>query len=540
MAELTVPMLNFSTLGDLGNVYRETQNRRTLADLGKGLADGSIDYKQAAGRLASTGNINGVVSLLQLGQKQQENAAASAAINRAADAAFGGQAAPTPSGPTVPNDSNAMPGTVGMNQRLADLSQDFIQDNPGTSLSSGVRSTADQARLYADRANNPNPVAPPGTSRHERGLAVDIGGMNADQRAMLPQYGLAQPVANDPPHVELAQAASAPAIGRIDQTGPTREQIAALAANPATRPLAIDLLKAKMTGAKFKQETDADGNIWNVNLTNGQRTIALKGSEAKNGGLITLGANSEVFDPKTRTVVHKNEISRNALLDEETTAAMAQQYLAGDRTVLQNLGRGAQGAENVVKLRTEIMKQAKLAGMNPAGIVDNFNEQAGKIAGQRAVGTRAANISLAANEANNMIDIAVKASDAVPRTQWMPINRAIQAYQKGSSSPQLASFVAATNSLVNAYVRAVSPTGVPTDSMRQHAYDMLNSAQGPEAYKAVISTMRLEMQAALHAPKQVQHELRSSSQGVITQDQYNALPSGSVFTAPDGTQRVKP
>jgi LAS superfamily LD-carboxypeptidase LdcB len=112
---------------------------------------------------------------------------------------------PTP-GPTIPNDANAFPGQAGMDARLADASQDFIQDNPGTYLSSGVRSTADQARLYADRANNPNPVAVPGTSRHERGLAIDIGGMTPDQRAMLPQYGLAQPVANDPPHVELAQA----------------------------------------------------------------------------------------------------------------------------------------------------------------------------------------------------------------------------------------------------------------------------------------------------------------------------------------------
>ena len=78
----------------------------------------------------------------------------------------------------VPNDSNAIPGTVGMNQTLADRTQDFIQDNPGTSMTSGVRSTADQARLYADRANNPNPVAAPGTSLHEKGLAVDIGGVN--------------------------------------------------------------------------------------------------------------------------------------------------------------------------------------------------------------------------------------------------------------------------------------------------------------------------------------------------------------------------
>lgn len=41
-------------------------------------------------------------------------------------------------------------------------------------VSSGLRSTAQQAALYAARASNPNPVAPPGTSKHERGLAVDV------------------------------------------------------------------------------------------------------------------------------------------------------------------------------------------------------------------------------------------------------------------------------------------------------------------------------------------------------------------------------
>lgn len=293
---LAFPQANINSdvtgqLSALGDEIKAGRQRRTLAELGQGLADGTLDYKQAAGKLASTGNLNGVVSLLQLGQKQQENAAASAAIQ----AAFGGGAG-TPStvgtpGPVVQNDGNAFPGQVGMDQRLADRSQDFIQDNPGTYLSSGYRSTADQQRLYDNRASNPNPVAKPGTSNHERGLAVDIGGMSADQRAMLPQYGLAQPVANDPPHVELA--GSAPSIGAIGQGGPSREQIAALAANPATRPLAIDLLKAKMTGAKFTQETDADGNIWNVNQTNGQRTVALKASDEKGPKVV------ELFDEQT-------------------------------------------------------------------------------------------------------------------------------------------------------------------------------------------------------------------------------------------------
>ena len=39
---------------------------------------------------------------------------------------------------------------------------------------SGFRSRAEQERLWALRQTNPYPVAPPGTSLHERGLAIDV------------------------------------------------------------------------------------------------------------------------------------------------------------------------------------------------------------------------------------------------------------------------------------------------------------------------------------------------------------------------------
>lgn len=229
-------------------------------------------------------------------------------------------------------------------------------------------------------------------------------------------------------------------------------------------------------------------------------------------GVYTLGRGGELYKidkDGQPVIVHKNDAApAEATLDEPTTRAMASQYLAGDKSVMQNLGRGAQGAANIVALRSEIYRQAGEQGLDGKAIVNNFNEQAGNLAGQRSIGTRSANISLAANEANNMIPIALKASDAVPRGEWMPWNKMVQAYQTGSSSPELARFVAATNSLVNSYVRAVSPSGVPTDSMREHAYSMLNSAQSPKAYAAVTSIMQDEMKAAMAAPAQVRKELR--------------------------------
>jgi hypothetical protein len=41
-------------------------------------------------------------------------------------------------------------------------------------VTSGKRSAERQAALWANRANNPYPVARPGTSKHEQGLAVDL------------------------------------------------------------------------------------------------------------------------------------------------------------------------------------------------------------------------------------------------------------------------------------------------------------------------------------------------------------------------------
>lgn len=41
-------------------------------------------------------------------------------------------------------------------------------------ITSGRRTRAEQASLYRQSARSPYPVAPPGKSRHESGLAVDI------------------------------------------------------------------------------------------------------------------------------------------------------------------------------------------------------------------------------------------------------------------------------------------------------------------------------------------------------------------------------
>lgn len=84
-------------------------------------------------------------------------------------------------------------------------------------INSAFRDSADQKRLYAETvaAQRPGigptgmPVSKPGTSIHERGLAVDIQEYN-DRAAIsaLRQQGLMQTVRNDPVHFTIPRAAN--------------------------------------------------------------------------------------------------------------------------------------------------------------------------------------------------------------------------------------------------------------------------------------------------------------------------------------------
>jgi D-alanyl-D-alanine carboxypeptidase/Putative Flp pilus-assembly TadE/G-like len=67
---------------------------------------------------------------------------------------------------------------------------------------SGLRTRSQQEALWQRRATNPYPVARPGTSDHERGLAIDVPRSEVDEvRRVAPAAGLCQPLpATDPVH----------------------------------------------------------------------------------------------------------------------------------------------------------------------------------------------------------------------------------------------------------------------------------------------------------------------------------------------------
>lgn len=254
-----------------------------------------------------------------------------------------------------------------------------------------------------------------------------------------------------------------------------------------------------------------------------------------------------VLPPGSGLVDRKGNILRepsgDAVLDPETVTAMAHQLRAGDTSVLTNLGRGVQGAQNVVAVRK---KAAELNAAQGEGGTEQANRNAeffGTKAGQRTLGTRSANIELAATEFKQVLPVVTAASEAVDRTRYPDLNKVIQSFETRTGDPNIVKFGGGVNTLINLYARAISPSGVPTVSDKDHAREILNVAWSKGQFNAAVGMMGQEIDAALASPEKVREEMRRRfKSGVSGAPAPAATSSGTAPQAPappPGFQLVK-
>ena len=106
------------------------------------------------------------------------------------------------------------------------------------------------------------------------------------------------------------------------------------------------------------------------------------------------------------------------------------------------------------------------------------------------LGTQSASVAIANKELQRFIPLAEKAIDAVPRTQWKPINKLIQAGEN-TWSPEQKRLVIANRSVQNAFSQLIQ-RGAPTVHSLTEAEKLLDSADSPAVYKAGMDQLRQE------------------------------------------------
>lgn len=197
--------------------------------------------------------------------------------------------------------------------------------------------------------------------------------------------------------------------------------------------------------------------------------------------------------------------SKQPVISDDAADLAAERVLAGDEKATTGMARSA---ANITKVTNAIVKKAKEQGMSGADIAVKVAEFSGTTAGERTLGTRTANMEVAANEVKNMAPLALAASKQVDRSQYPSLNAILLAGERGTGDESVVRFGLAANSLIYTYAKFLNPTGIPTDSDKARATDILSTAWTKGQFAAAVDQIKKEIASGQGAIKQTRDEFR--------------------------------
>lgn len=213
--------------------------------------------------------------------------------------------------------------------------------------------------------------------------------------------------------------------------------------------------------------------------------------------------NTVLLQPGKNGVAVQSKLPEGVTLngvDDETLRSDAARLNAGDPNVLKKYSNKGQGRVDLLRLNNESNRQRVAAGQDPIDITQNYITTQGDTARERTSGTMEGRMAPASIEAQGAFKIAQNSLDNLWRTNNVPVNRLLQMGETAMSNPDLKAAKVATNTAVMTYSRAIAPTGVGTVDAQQHAREILDTADGPEATKAAFAQLAREVDMAHASP----------------------------------------
>lgn len=315
-----------------------------------------------------------------------------------------------------------------------------------------------------------------------------------------------------------------------------------------------ETLWKKYEAASKKFGTDIKGLTDEIKLIAAESQSQIDLELAKQGRIVDLIKMHEKANSDFATVMgHAATARQTALAHEETarhnraTEAVAQKKLANTEAlaqgnfteadvaywseVMQNGGSLPPRLTTTPggkKLVSDIMKHVAASGTSPSEMLTHQAELMGLKAAERTVGTRGANVEMAASEAREMADIVRSTSKEFSRTFSRDFNEAIGNLESRTGGVGVKRLRAAINSYVNAYARAISPSGTPTVSDKEHARDVLSHADSEAQLNGILDVLDSEMSTAQHAPQRTKAALRANATGKPSDS--GSIPDGWTVT----------
>lgn len=262
-----------------------------------------------------------------------------------------------------------------------------------------------------------------------------------------------------------------------------------------------------------------------------QRWIATKDQDPNKVNVLGKGGELYKVGPDGQPVIiHRNQDNNDqASIDDKTAGLLAQRVLAGDTKALIGLGHGAQGAANILKIQRMAAEYAESKGMDADAILRNIARQAELVSGARTLGTKSTHFGVAEKAMEESLPLAQAASEALPRSDWMTVNKLVQMGQREHSNPVFKRFLIATDTAAKDYARTINPQGALRESDIEYARKILSTADGPEAYAAALDQLRMEAQVMHRA---IQRQRAEAYKDKPPADAHSAAKSATAAPPP--------
>ena len=372
--------LDFSPLAKLGEQYREAQTRTRLADIGRGIADGSMDYRTAAGQIAQSGDIGTSLKFLALDEakkKQQQELEASNQFHAGLSGLFTG-ANPAAAAPAVVNGSAsptlnpvAQPQRVQSSSRvwgddeaeragLYEPSSAPVQQQAGTRLppTDGVRPSAPPVGTQVAQAQPQQAAPSPSANAGFQGIGIQhipqLLQASANQRL---------PAADR----ELASKLLTRALDDARQPDKVR-----------TLQMLKDQSGYQGTILQLEKELRASGST-NVTVDNRQETeeakAAGRGAGERRGTMFAAaGAAGKTLTQLSRMEGLLNQVSQGKLEPSRLTISAWAKALGMNDEVATSLGLDPKGVGSGQAL-TSLVNEAVLGKIGAGGMpANNFSD----------------------------------------------------------------------------------------------------------------------------------------------------------------------
>ena len=314
------------------------------------------------------------------------------------------------------------------------------------------------------------------------------------------------------------------------------------AANAADTKAKQDALKQRMEEQRVQREADTLAETIRSHKAN-ERIAADKapsGYERQKDGTLQYIAGGP-HDPEIIAKETAARTKKGTELDDDTVDFIAQRVAQGDAKAVVGLGRNPAGIAQIQKRVAEIYKEQGVGHEAGAqAILANLADQAGRMTAERTQAGIAAKLAVYGRNVDNAIGVASKASEEVNRTNFTPINKALNAYRENTGDPKVVALGQALNTLTNEYARAIG-SGHGTVHDKEQAEHKLNQAQSHEQLLAIMNVMRQEIQMTKKSMPEAREEMRElysrpSSEKMRATGAAPAPPSGGApaFTPPAG------